>query len=199
MRGRWKIISIVALAALVAAFFTLMAYGLANRESPTGRSGVTRVGKPAPAFSMSLLGGGEFHSEDYAGRPLVINFWASWCPPCRDESPGFERVWRKYRGAGVQFVGVDIQDTEEEAKAYVEEFGLTFPNGRDPDGKITVEYGVIGLPVTFFIGANGMVEGRWVGAVPEDKLEEWTRSLIAHSTTSDESDGETPDGFFPLK
>ena len=68
-------------------------------------------------------------------------------------------------------VGVDIQDTEEDALAYVREFGLSFPNGRDVDGKITVEYGVIGLPVTFFINADGVVEGRWVGALPEDRLE----------------------------
>ena len=199
LRRRWKLISIVTLAALVVAFFALMAYGLANRESPTGRSGVTRVGKPAPQFSMTLLNGGEFHLEDHAGSPLVINFWASWCPPCREESPGFERVWQKYRDSGVQFVGVDIQDTQEDAARYVEEFGLTFPNGRDPDGKITVEYGVIGLPVTFFIGANGVVEGRWVGAVPEDKLESWTLALIARSVPSDDSDSETPDGFFPLR
>ena len=199
MRRHWKLVSIASLAVLVVAFFALMAYGLANRESPTGRSGVTRVGKPAPQFSMTLLSGGEFRLEDHAGSPLVINFWASWCPPCRDESPGFERVWQKYRDSGVQFVGVDIQDTQEEAARYVEEFGLTFPNGRDPDGKITVEYGVIGLPVTFFIGANGIVEGRWVGAVPEDKLESWTLALIYRSVLSDDSDSETPNGFFPLR
>lgn len=199
MRGHWKPVSIVALALLVVAFFALMAYGLANRESPTGRSGITRVGNPAPDFSMTLLNGGEFRLEDHAGSPIVINFWASWCPPCRDESPGFERVWRKYRDSGVQFVGVDIQDTQEDAARYVEEFGLTFPNGHDPDGKITVEYGVIGLPVTFFVGVNGIVEGRWVGAVPEDKLEDWTRALIERSVPPDDSDSETPDGFFPLR
>ena len=195
----WKLISIGALALLVIAFFTLLAYGLANRTPATGRSGVTRIGKPAPPFSMTLLGGGEFRLEDHAGSPLVINFWASWCPPCRDESPGFERVWRKYRESGVQFVGVDIQDTEAEAARYMEEFGLTFPNGRDPDGKITVEYGVIGLPVTFFVGANGVVEGRWVGAVPEDKLEERTRALIDRATLPEDSGGETADGFFLLR
>lgn len=199
MRKHWKLISTVALAALVVAFFALLAFGLVNKSPATGRSGVTRIGKPAPDFTMTLLNGGEFRLQDHVGRPLVINFWASWCPPCRDESPGFERVWRKYRDTGVMFVGVDIQDTQEEAARYIEEFNLTFPNGRDPDGKITVEYGVIGLPVTFFIGANGVVEGRWVGAVPEGKLEEWTRSLIDRSTPSDESDGETPDGFFPLE
>ena len=62
-----------------------------------------------------------------------------------------------------------------------------------------VDYGVIGLPVTFFIGANGIVEGRWVGAVTEDKLEDWTRALIDRSVPPDDSDGETPDGLFPLR
>ena len=199
MRKHWKFVSTVSLAVMVVAFFALLAFGLANREPATGRSGVTRVGKPAPPFSMTLLDGGEFHLEDYAGKPVVINFWASWCPPCRDESPGFERVWQKYQDSGVLFVGVDIQDSETDAVRYIEEFGITFPNGRDPDGKITVDYGVIGLPVTFFVGAKGVVEGRWVGAVSEDKLETWTRALIDRSVPSDESDGKTTDGFFPLR
>lgn len=198
MRKHWKLISTVTLAVIVVAFFALLAFGLANKSPATGRSGVTRIGKPAPQFSMTLLDGGEFHLEEHTGRPIVMNFWASWCPPCRDESPGFERVWQKYRDSGVLFVGVDIQDTQEEAARYVEEFGLTFPNGRDPDGKITVDYGVIGLPVTFFISAGGVVEGRWVGAVPEHKLEDWTRSLIERSALSDDSDGETSGEFFPL-
>ncbi len=199
MRKHWKIISTAALAILIFAFFALLAFGLANKSSPTGRSGETRIGKPAPAFSMTLLDGGEFRLDDYAGHPLVINFWASWCPPCRDESPGFERIWRKYQDDGILFLGVNIQDTEPDAAEYVQEFGLTFLNGRDPEGKITVEYGVIGLPVTFFIGADGMVKGRWVGAAPEDNLESWVQGLIAGSVPEERTDSETPSGFFPLK
>ena len=198
-RISWKLVSTVLFAVLVLSFFALMAFGLANRSPVTGRSGETRVGKPAPSFSMPLLGGGQFSSEDHRGSPMIINFWASWCPPCRQESPGFERVWRKYQDQGIQLVGVDIQDTEEEALAYVREFGLTFPNGRDTDGKITIEYGVIGLPVTFFISADGVVEGRWVGALPEDRLESWTQALISGSTPDGEAEGETEGGFFKLR
>lgn len=172
---------------LVLALFATLAYGLSNRSTATGRSGVTRVGKPAPDFVMQLLDASptgspesvEFRLSDHQGSPVVINFWASWCPPCRQESPSFERLWRRYQETGIQFVGVDIQDEVADAEAYVREFGLTFPNGVDPDGAITVEYGVIGLPVTFFIGSSGVVEGRWVGAIPEDKLEEWVETLIA--------------------
>ena len=191
MRISWKLASTVLFAVLVLSFFALMAFGLANRSPVTGRSGETRVGKPAPEFSMPLLGGGEFRTEDHRGSPMVINFWASWCPPCRQESPGFERVWQRYQDQGIQLVGVDIQDTEEEALAYVREFGLSFPNGRDTDGKITIEYGVIGLPVTFFVSSDGVVEGRWVGALPEDRLESWTQALISGSTPGGEAEGET--------
>ena len=93
---------------------------------------------------------------------------------------------------------MDIQDTEPEAIAYVQEFDLTFPNGRDPDGDITVDYGVIGLPVTFFINADGLVEGRWVGAIPEDKLESWVRALITEASPALDTESQTPEDFFPL-
>ena len=199
MRISWKLVSTVLFTALVLSFFALMAFGLASRSPVTGRSGETRVGKPAPEFSIPLLGGGEFRSADHRGSPMIINFWASWCPPCRQESPGFERVWQKYQDQGIQIVGVDIQDTEEDALGYVREFGLSFPNGRDTDGKITVEYGVIGLPVTFFISADGVVEGRWVGALPEDRLESWTQALLSGSTLDGETEGETEGRFFKFR
>ena len=160
---------------------------------------MTRIGKPAPQFAMQLLDGGEFRLSDHEGRPLVINFWASWCPPCRQESPAFERQWRRYRDTGIQFVGVDIQDDVSDAEAYVREFGLTFPNGLDPDGKITIDYGVIGLPVTFFVGSSGIVEGRWVGAIPEEKLEEWVKTLVAASAPSGEAEGRTEGAFQQLR
>ena len=184
---------------LVLALFAVLAYGLANRSSATGRSGMTRVGKPAPQFAMQLLDGGEFSLSNHEGVPVVMNFWASWCPPCRQESPAFERQWRRYQDTGIQFVGVDIQDDVSEAEAYVREFGLTFPNGLDPDGKITIDYGVIGLPVTFFVGSSGIVEGRWVGAIPEDKLEEWVKTLIADAAPSGEAEGRTEGAFQQLR
>ncbi len=189
----------VVFAVLVLALFAVLAYGLANRSSATGRSGMTRIGKPAPQFAMQLLDGGEFRLSDHEGRPLIINFWASWCPPCRQESPAFERQWRRYRDTGIQFVGVDIQDDVSDAEAYVREFGLTFPNGLDPDGKITIDYGVIGLPVTFFVGSSGIVEGRWVGAIPEEKLEEWVKTLVAASAPSGEAEGRTEGAFQQLR
>ena len=194
-----KVLVTVVFAVLVLALFAVLAYGLANRSSATGRSGMTRIGKPAPQFAMQLLDGGEFQLSDHEGDALIINFWASWCPPCRQESPAFERQWRRYRDTGIQFVGVDIQDDVSDAEAYVREFGLTFPNGLDPDGKITIDYGVIGLPVTFFVGSSGIVEGRWVGAIPEEKLEEWVNTLVAASAPSGEAEGRTEGAFQQLR
>ncbi|HJO81300.1 MAG TPA: TlpA disulfide reductase family protein [SAR202 cluster bacterium] len=180
---------------LAVLFVGLMVIGLTNKEGPTGRSGITRVGKPAETFSMPLIGGGTFDASQHLGKPMVLNFWASWCPPCRQESPGLERTWRAFEDTEIVFVGVDIQDEEDIAQAYVNEFGLTFPNGRDPDGTITVDYGVIGLPVTFFVSAEGVVEGRWVGAISESKLVDWVEALLEGMTPSSGPEGETPGGF----
>ena len=166
--------------------FAALAYGLANRSSATAMSGMTRVGKPAPDFAMPLLDGGEFRLSERGDVPAVINFWASWCPPCREESPAFERTWRAHRDDGIVFVGVNIQDTDEAAAEYAREFGLTFVNGRDLDGGITIDYGVTGLPVTFFVGRGGAVEGVHVGALPEDKLAAWTQALISGGKPPDE-------------
>ncbi|MCH8310103.1 MAG: TlpA family protein disulfide reductase [Chloroflexi bacterium] len=181
---RRKIIAFAVMGIIVFGFFGLLALGLMNKSPVTGKSGMTRVGKAAPNITMPLLDGGEFQMSEYAARPMVVNFWASWCPPCREESPGFERTWRRFSDSGLLIVGVDIQDSLEDGLAYIREFDLTFPNGVDLDGKITVEYGVIGLPVTFFIGADGIVKGRWVGALPEDRLVGWVESLIAGASNN---------------
>jgi cytochrome c biogenesis protein CcmG/thiol:disulfide interchange protein DsbE len=199
VKSRGKIIAVVGTSVVIAALFALLAIGLINRSPVTGRSGLTRVGKAAPDISMPLLGGGTFELSEHLGDPIVINFWASWCPPCRRESPLLERTWRAYADQGVQFVGVDIQDIPEDAQAYVDEFDLTFPNGMDRDGTITVDYGVIGLPITFFIGAGGIVEGRFVGALREDGLVAWVESLIAGMPRPGDLDDENPESYFKFE
>lgn len=199
MKPRRKLIALAGASVALAALFALLAIGLLNRSTVTSRSGLTRVGKAAPEFSMPLLGGDTFEMSAHLGNPIVINFWASWCPPCRQESPLLERTWRAYADRGVLFVGVDIQDDPEDAQAYLDEFGLTFPNGTDRDGRITVDYGVIGLPVTFFIGTEGIVEGRFVGALREDGLVERVEALIAGSPEPGELDDENLESYFKFE
>ena len=193
-----KVGVIAAIAVIIAGFLALLALGLVNREPATGRSGITRVEKPAMDFTLPLFGGGEFALREHRGQPVVINFWASWCPPCRQEAHGLERAWRSHASEGVVFVGVDIQDSEGDARAYIQEFGITYPNGPDTDGQIAVDYGVIGIPVTFLVNKEGTVEQRWVGALDETQLAAWIDELAAGMTLSGEAEGENPQDFFKL-
>jgi cytochrome c biogenesis protein CcmG, thiol:disulfide interchange protein DsbE len=98
----------------------------------------------------------------------VLNFWASWCnPACYDEAPVLERTWQTYADRGVVVVGVDMQDTTEAAQAFIRRFGLTFANAPDPHGKVAVEYGVYGVPETFFVARDGTIRAKHVGAVTD--------------------------------
>lgn len=155
---------------VIVGFVTLLSVGLFIKDPLTGSSGAARVSRPAADFTLPLFSGGELTLSSLKGNPVVINFWASWCPPCRDEAPILEKVWRLYRDRGVTFIGVAIQDTEKNALAFIEEFGITYPNGRDQGGRITIDYGVGGIPVTFFVDSEGLIVSRWVGALNEDLL-----------------------------
>ncbi len=193
-----KAIGFGALVVVVIGLLVLLGIGLANRAPVTGRSGFTRIGKPAPEFKLSLFEGGMVDLADYRGKPIVINFWASWCGPCRIEAPILEGLWQAYRDQDVQFIGVDIQDAEADSLKYLREFGITYPNGLDADGRITVDYGVIGIPVTFFINRKGIVERRWVGAVSETRMTQWVQELVAGETPTGEVEAENLEGFRTL-
>ena len=197
--ARIRVAGAVAGVVLIAAFVGLLAWGLSNREAVTGRSGVTRVHKPAPPISMELLDGQRLEVPTGPGVPRLVNFWASWCAPCHDEAALLERAWRTYRDDGLLFVGVGIQDSEAEARSYVRQYDITYPNGLDTDGKITVDYGVIGLPVTFFVDSSGIVRRRWVGAIDASTLDEWLNELIVGTVRQGDSEGENLERFFELE
>jgi cytochrome c biogenesis protein CcmG/thiol:disulfide interchange protein DsbE len=151
-------------------FLALLVWGMLNKEPITGLSGVTMVNRPAPDFTLETFNGDTLSLQDLQGRPVIINFWASWCPPCRIEAPLLERTWRAYKERGPIFIGVNIQDRKEDALNYIREFDITYPNGPDPTGEIAIDYGVSGLPVTFFVSKRGEVVRRWVGAVEKSVL-----------------------------
>ena len=163
--------SAIAITVLVTAgFLGLLLWGMLNKEPITGLSGVTMVNRPAPDFSLTTFEGDTISLADLRGKPVVINFWASWCPPCRIEAALIERTWRAYKDRGVVFLGINIQDRKEDALSYLREFKITYPNGPDPSGEIAIDYGVSGLPVTFFIDRKGEVVRRWVGAIETSVL-----------------------------
>ena len=148
--------------------------------------------EPAPDFELELLGGGTVSSEDLAGRPVVLNFWASWCIPCREEMPAFERMWKRYEGDGLMIIGVNVQDSSEGAREFVNEVGVTYPIALDTDGSLGRDLGVRGLPQTFFIGedfrfekvsAGEAIEGAGdrvvFGAIDEATLEAKIEELLS--------------------
>ena len=155
---------------LVVGFLGLLVWGMLNKQPITGLSGVTRVNRAAPEFTLTTFSGTTISLQDLQGKAVVINFWASWCPPCRIEASLIERTWRAYKNRNLIFLGVNIQDRKEDALNYIREFDITYPNGPDPTGEISIDYGVSGLPVTFFISAKGEVVRRWVGAIEKSVL-----------------------------
>lgn len=110
-----------------------------------------------PEFSLAYLSGDGFlDSGDLDGSPVVVNFWASWCVPCRDEAPAFQDAWERYEREGVRFVGVNVCDLEPEAMSFVREFGVTYDVVRDPDQELADALGIeCRLPQTFFVASDG--------------------------------------------
>ena len=153
---------LVAVLAPVVGLVGLLAYGFRTdpREIPS-----PLLGRPAAAFALTLFDGGRFDLAEQRDRVVVVNFWASWCVPCREEAPVLEAAWQAHRDRDVVIVGVNIQDSETAARAFIETFGLTFPNGPDPGGRIAIDYGVYGIPETFVIGRNGRVAYKHVGVI----------------------------------
>lgn len=127
------------------------------------------VNRPAPAFTLPLFTGGTLNTHTLRGKVLVVNFWASWCyPACYEEAPRLQRVWERFRDQGVVVIGVNIQDREDAARKFIQLFGQTFPNGMDRTGRISIDYGIYGVPETFIIDQNGIIVDKFVGAVPEE-------------------------------
>lgn len=124
----------------------------------------------APLFTLKLFDGKELTLKEFRGKPVVLNFWASWCGPCRFEAPTLEKVYRIYKEKGVIFIGINIADSEANARAFIQEFDITFLNGYDRDGKIARDYEVTSIPTTFFITKDGKIALRYTGAISESEL-----------------------------
>jgi cytochrome c biogenesis protein CcmG/thiol:disulfide interchange protein DsbE len=177
---RQRVLIVAAVLAPVVAVLALLGYGM-TREPRYILSPL--IGRPASPFALPLFDGATLRLEELRGKVVFLNFWASWCPPCRAEARLLEAAWQKYKGEGVVFVGVNIQDDEARAREFLEEFGITYPNGIDRGSKIAVDYGVWGLPETFFIDREGRITYKHVGALGQDaiiaKLDEALRGIAS--------------------
>ena len=129
------------------------------------------VGKPAPAFTLQTLNGGTLSLASLKGRPVVLNFWASWCVPCREEAPVLRDLSEKQTANGLAVVGVVFSDKNIKAvNSFVQEYALAYPSLLDPKLNTSIAYGVSGVPETFFIDKQGVVRGYDQGGLTRERL-----------------------------
>ena len=143
----------------------------------------------APDFSLTTFDNKTIQLSQLRGKVVVVNFWASWCVPCRDEAAFLEKTSREYRARGVVFIGVDWSDPEPDARKYLKEFNITYANGIDLGTKIGQAYRIRGVPETYFVGKDGTLRGNVLGPITPTsefmtqaeflkKLEQWSRPLV---------------------
>lgn len=150
----------------VLAVVGLLAFGLLSK----GSSGVA-VGEVAPASPLPRLeGGGSGSLADYRGHWVLVNFWASWCDPCKEEAPALEEFQRRYGGSGFTVLGIDSRDLSDDGREFVRHYGLSYPQLRDGDGDTAHEFGTTGVPENFLIDPEGKVRLLVRGPVTEAYL-----------------------------
>ena len=150
-------------------------FGPEDQEQPqNGLIGRDTEGEQVPESTFAKLDGGLGKLPDYRGKPLVVNFFGSWCVPCRKEMPALQSVYEELDGK-VAFLGLAISDSEKSAQAFVDEYGVTYDVGRDPSSKLFTQLGVVQMPSTFLISADGTIVAKHAGAITADEL----RSLLA--------------------
>lgn len=136
--------------------------------------------RPAPLFDLpALTGNSRISLSAMRGNPVVLNFWASWCLPCRKEAPGLQWAWKHYRSEGVRVLGIDERDNDPAGRAFVEEFHLTYPSAKDPAGSLADDYGLVGLPTTFIIDAGGVIRYSFLGYLERDVLQAAVEDVFA--------------------
>jgi cytochrome c biogenesis protein CcmG/thiol:disulfide interchange protein DsbE len=152
--------------AVVAALLFLLGYQLTNQGAVSrAKLGAQTTAGPAHDFTLPLFEGGTVRLSSLKGRPVMVNFWASWCVPCREEAPLLEQTWQRYQDKDLAFLGVNIWDSETNARAFMREFGITYPNAIDADGKVAIDYGLHGVPETFFVDRQGRLASKYIGPV----------------------------------
>jgi len=136
----------------------------------SGNDGGPLVGKPAPDFELETLSGGTVRLSKLRGRPVVVNFWASWCVPCREEAPILRDLAEQQSAAGLAVVGILFQDQAQKARAFQEEYALAFPSLLDPGSNTAIDFGLSGVPETFLIDRDGVVRAHIRGGITREGL-----------------------------
>jgi cytochrome c biogenesis protein CcmG, thiol:disulfide interchange protein DsbE len=183
-----KLLRFVAIAVVVL-FVALLAYGLTKSapDDSIDQRLRSRKNAPAPGFSLEVLepgvlpvrlgkvkplfADGHLSLKELRGTPVVLNFWASWCNPCREEAPRLQKGWERWGKRDVLLLGLDMQDIRSDARDFLRDFDITYPTIRDPGKEVSRRYGATGIPETYFISAKSKVVGHVVGVVSAEQLE----------------------------
>ena len=154
----------------------------AQNQSDAGRS--LLIGHPAPDFTLAVLGS---HSgsaptlrlASLKGKPVILNFWASWCDPCKHEAPLLQATWQQVQRQGIVLLGIDFQDARSDGLNFLRTYGITYPNVADDTGSTAINYGLTGVPETYFINRQGMIVSKVTGELTEQTIQSNLR-LLAH-------------------
>lgn len=165
--------------ACVAGLLALLVWTVTHQEH------APKVGAVAPPFTLRrLIGTGKVSLASFRGKPVVLNFWASWCDPCKSEAAVLERDWTRYRSSGVVFVGVDYHDLAADARRFVAAHGLTFTMLQDGSGSVTGSYGVSQVPETYVLSRQGKVVAHLAGPLTVPGFGRQFRTALAEAVTA---------------
>jgi peroxiredoxin len=166
------------LAGVVAVVWLIAARGGAGHAQGEGvASGAVQQGKPAPDFALRDLEGRTVHLSDFRGQPVIVNFWASWCTPCRDEVPHLVTTYQQHKADGLVVVGVDLQEDDATVRSFAREFGMDYPVLLDPHGQTIRPYRITGPPTSVLIDRGGTVRGVVLGPMQESDLAHWLAEI----------------------
>lgn len=175
-RSRW---GVIILWTAVISLLALLGWGLVNVNATR-----PEAGEQAPLFDVQFFNGFEWQErtsadlEDMRGKVVVLNFWASWCVECRLEADLIEDTWRQYQDQDVVFLGVAYADVEPNSIAYLDEFGITYPNAPDLGTDISDEYEITGVPETFFIDKDGVIQHVQIGPLNQRMMDSLLQQLL---------------------
>ena len=143
-----------------------------------------KIGQPAPDFTIQALDGKSYSLSDFRGRPVWINFWASWCPPCRAENPDIEEVYQANQANGLVVLGVAVGESDGNVRGYVERTGLNYTIGLDRGDGISANYRIVGIPTHYFIDKDGILQEWRIGSMSKKVMEKNVAKIVGGEATN---------------